>query len=348
MYCQKRGDKYRFYESYRDPKTKLWKTVSITMDRDTQKTRKQASDALNARIRRIKGQGGQYAAVTLSALCDAYIEYQRAHVSPQTVIGDEKALKAIKALFGADTDINEIDARTITATLDKSGESNTRKNYRLKHLKKLLRWAYQYDYIKDGAFLSKVKKYKDDEKGRRKFKYLEREEIAPLLADMKIDKYRVLTEFLILTGLRIGEALALTPNDIDRGNRTITVNKALSLVTYDIGTPKTEESNRVIHIQNELLPVIDKIPPECFKNIQYPAYTKYIKAATLRTTGRELTPHALRHTHVSLLAAAGVPLDLISTRCGHADSGVTRAIYLHVTNAMKDRDAAILDAIKIT
>lgn len=33
--------------------------------------------------------------------------------------------------------------------------------------------------------------------------------------------------------------------------------------------------------------------------------------------------------------------------CGHADSAVTRDIYLHVTQLMKDKDAEILDGIRM-
>lgn len=68
---------------------------------------------------------------------------------------------------------------------------------------------------------------------------------------------------------------------------------------------------------------------------------------TARTIGRPLSTHALRHTHTSLLAAAGIPLDVISRRLGHADSKVTREIYLHVTELLKDKDAALLDAVTL-
>ena len=93
--------------------------------------------------------------------------------------------------------------------------------------------------------------------------------------------------------------------------------------------------------------MIEKIPPQVFSDIQYHAFNKYLKENTLRTIGRPLSPHSLRHTHVSLLAGSGVPLDVISHRCGHSDSDVTREIYLHVTQKMKDRDAEAVDQIRL-
>lgn len=346
MYVQKRGDKYRFFETYIDPRTNERKTTSVTLDRDTVQTRKRAQALLYARICALTGENEELPVVTLNALCEAYIKFQTAHVTPQTVIGDENALKAVKEILGADRDIRTIDARYITTRLDESGETPVRKNYRLKHIKKLFRWAYQYDYLPADCTV-KLTRYKDNSKSRREFKYIESYELPVVLDAMTVPKYRLLTEFLVLTGLRIGEALALTESDFYLDGRSISITKTLSLVTGEIGATKTSESTRTIHIQKDLVPIVDQILPNCFKDVQYAAYNKYLKSITLKTIGRPLTPHSLRHTHVSLLAACGIPLDVIAHRCGHADSDITRDIYLHVTQKMKDRDAALLDAVRL-
>lgn len=39
----------------------------------------------------------------------------------------------------------------------------------------------------------------------------------------------------------------------------------------------------------------------------------------------------MRHTHASLLAEAGVSLEQIMQRLGHANDDITKRIYLHVT-----------------
>lgn len=39
-----------------------------------------------------------------------------------------------------------------------------------------------------------------------------------------------------------------------------------------------------------------------------------------------------------MLAEAGVDLDTISRRLGHADSKITKEVYMHVTNKMKEHD----------
>ena len=83
------------------------------------------------------------------------------------------------------------------------------------------------------------------------------------------------------------------------------------------------------------------------KYISYDAYAKYFRENTERFLGRRLTPHSLRHTHTALLAEAGVSLDVISRRLGHANSGVTRDVYMHVTNKMRDRDRERLKSVKM-
>ena len=48
-----------------------------------------------------------------------------------------------------------------------------------------------------------------------------------------------------------------------------------------------------------------------------------------------ITIHGLRHTHASLLAEAGIPLEVIQDRLGHKEDKTTMMIYLHVTENMK-------------
>ncbi|WP_432806515.1 tyrosine-type recombinase/integrase [Rummeliibacillus stabekisii] len=49
----------------------------------------------------------------------------------------------------------------------------------------------------------------------------------------------------------------------------------------------------------------------------------------------KLTPHSLRHTHISLLAEAGVALEQNMVSLSHSDDQITKNVYLHVTKEMK-------------
>ena len=56
-----------------------------------------------------------------------------------------------------------------------------------------------------------------------------------------------------------------------------------------------------------------------------------------------VTLHDLRDTHASLLAKAGVPIEVVSSRLGHSSIGITVDRYLTV---YKDRDAAAASAFE--
>jgi integrase len=76
-------------------------------------------------------------------------------------------------------------------------------------------------------------------------------------------------------------------------------------------------------------------------------YSKYFRENTEAILGRRLSPHALRHTHTAMLAEAGVPLETISRRLGHSDSKITREVYMHVTDNMRQRDRERIQQVKI-
>lgn len=52
-----------------------------------------------------------------------------------------------------------------------------------------------------------------------------------------------------------------------------------------------------------------------------------------------ITPHHFRHTHVSLLLEAGVPLKEVSKRLGHKDGKITLEIYSHVMPKEEEKTA---------
>ena len=69
---------------------------------------------------------------------------------------------------------------------------------------------------------------------------------------------------MLSTGLRVGEVLALTWNDIDLDKHTLVVNKTLFEKAADEGgfefaSPKTEDSNRTVSFNQDLLEELKKM-----------------------------------------------------------------------------------------
>lgn len=350
MYWQKtKTGKYRYFESYIEPVTRIRKTTSVTLDRNTTKAIKQAQARLNARISELTGETGKPSNMTLAGLVEAYRAAQGQILRPQTLTRNVIIMSKAAEMFPG-VPLDNLTARLVTAAFNQWDAPGGTKNGRLRRLKTLLRWGYKMDYLSDISWLDKLPTYPDSVKARRDLKYLEAEELKKVI-DAAEPGYKELIEAMALTGLRIGEAIALTTQDV---TDVINIDKTYSAITGEIGPTKTAESVRTIYIQSELRPVIDRLPKNgkwLFtrngRQIDYYAFNKYFSELTKRVIGRRLTTHALRHTHTSLLAAAGVPLDLISRRLGHSDSKVTREIYMHVTERLKDKDAALLDRVKI-
>ena len=149
---------------------------------------------------------------------------------------------------------------------------------------------------------------------------------------------------LAYTGMRRGEALALTWNDIDPAESSITISKTVTRNadgTYVSDTPKTDRSNRTIIIDGETLQLIMSLVANkkksefvfpntkgSFCSTSLPA--KMLHKAVDGSDLKYISPHGLRHTHCSLLFSAGVSIPEVQDRLGHSDVKTTLDVYNHV------------------
>ena len=366
MWIEKKKDgKLLAKERYIDPFTGKTRKVAISIDRDTKASRKTAQSLLQAKIEALQ-QTESRQSVTLEKLLDLYISYQeQSGIQPNTTRRNRATGTSIINLLGRDVLADKLTARYITTKLIEADIENSQRNNYMIRFHAMMNWAYKHDYVDDIKFLDKIDRFAEPTTREKVTdKFLEATEVHKLLDGIKSERWKLLTRFLVLSGLRIGEAIAL--NDADVTNEII-VNK-----TMDVGTgerksrTKTDCSTREVFIQAELMEVVKDIRRfvrlESFKNgyrsdlflpasdggfIQYPAFAKYIKENAEIILKRKITPHTLRHTHVSLLAAEGIPLDEIAKRVGHEDSEITKKIYYHVTKKQKERENERLKNIRI-
>ena len=170
--------------------------------------------------------------------------------------------------------------------------------------------------------------------------------------------------FLICTGFRRGEALAVQWKDIDMDTGTITCDSSISHRngTAD-STPKTENGYRSVPILPPILPAIQK--PDGAKLTDYVFHgetpSKPLSLATydrrwlhyckdmgfvtdspeerISKQGKRyvvhhykptLTAHVLRHGYATILFEADVDVYTAKRLLGHADISTTMAIYTHL------------------
>jgi len=152
--------------------------------------------------------------------------------------------------------------------------------------------------------------------------------------------YRAAFNILFWTGIRSGELLALTLNDIDFEKKTISINKNFAKVNGKELTlkPKTPKSKRVVTIHDFLIDEIkmyikhlyDYEPHQRLFNITKSALNTQMNSTIKKLGLKKIHVHALRHSHASLLIELGFSPLLIAERLGHEKVQTTLETYAHL------------------
>lgn len=179
--------------------------------------------------------------------------------------------------------------------------------------------------------------------------------------------YNAVIQFQLFTGMRIGETLALTWDDIDFKKREIDVNKTVNYIKDDfiVGPPKTENAYRTLGMNNaiyNLLKLTKKEQNERKRELkdQYEDHNlvfgqvtgNYIyrrdinnRLNTIKkgTDYEHITVHFLRHSNATLLLNSGVDIKIVSAHLGHNDISTTADIYADVLKSQQQKVAQIIE-----
>lgn len=198
---------------------------------------------------------------------------------------------------------------------------------------------------------------------RQKVKHFENQELKTFLDyldSLDLEKYRLyyevtLYKFLLATGCRINEALALSWSDIDLDNAVVHVTKTLNY-KQEINSPKSHSSYRDIDIDRQTVTMLKQYKrrqvQEAWKlgrseTVVFSDFIhEYPNNRTLQTRLRthfkraqvnNIGFHGFRHTHASLLLNSGIPYKELQHRLGHSQLSMTMDIYSHLSkeNAKK-------------
>lgn len=194
-----------------------------------------------------------------------------------------------------------------------------------------------------------------------------REQLQALLGVLD-GQWLAFFRLLAFSGMRRGEAMALTWNDINFKDSTVSISKTLTQ-GHDrrliVLPPKTKTSNRIITLDPKTIAILKAWKIEQAKlllamghNATRQGQLMFCKVSTntfldLSTPRNRLYDacknnglpfikvHGFRHTHCSLLFDAGVPLKDVKERLGHSDIQTTMNIYTHVTQDSRDKSAQL-------
>lgn len=166
--------------------------------------------------------------------------------------------------------------------------------------------------------------------------------------------YIALYMLLFWTGCRIGEALALTANDISDGRIRITKTYARIHGREILQPPKTAKSSREITMPPFLSAILDEWAElagvqgeeRLFEGIGLTAICHEMKRHAERAGVPPIRLHDLRHSHASLLISLGVSAFEIKERLGHEDIKTTMNTYSHLWPSKEEAIAGILQESK--
>lgn len=194
----------------------------------------------------------------------------------------------------------------------------------------------------------------------------ELKEFMVALDDYGYPMWKVFFRLLAYSGIRRGEALSLTWNDIDFNNMLLNVDKTLAEGIERksiIQSPKSKSSIRNIILDEETLNILKEwkyTQAELLLGFGFNAmkpnqliFSKYIDNSYLNlSTPRNrlvsickkydlpfINIHGFRHTHASLLFEADVPMQDVKERLGHSSIIMTQDVYTHVTDDSKNKSA---------
>ncbi|WHH58440.1 site-specific integrase [Petroclostridium sp. X23] len=169
--------------------------------------------------------------------------------------------------------------------------------------------------------------------------------------------YTELLSFLLETGLRIGEALALIKDNVSLEDEEITIaNTAHRIRNYEgtglktkinIGDVKTDSGYRKVPLTSKAYNILEhrlEVTKSefvfCANNgsiLQERNVRRTIDRIKKDTKLKDMTAHTLRHTFATRMLEAGLPLKVASEILGHKSIQITADIYMHVLpNTKKD------------
>lgn len=198
---------------------------------------------------------------------------------------------------------------------------------------------------------------------REKIKHFDNQKLKKFLDyldSLNLNKFRyyyenTLYKFLLATGCRINEALALSWSDIDLDNAVVHITKTLNY-KQETNSPKSKTSLRDIDIDQATVSMLKQYrlrqTKEAWKigkseSVVFSDFIhEYPNNRTLQTRLRthfkrakvtNIGFHGFRHTHASLLLNSGIPYKELQHRLGHSTLSMTMDVYSHLSkeNAKK-------------
>lgn len=313
----------------------------IEMDIAIQKLKKETENQIDSSLRNI----------TFKRFSDMYIDHIKIYRTANTIISYQTVLNHFSELNDIElTKITLIDIQSIVDKMTIANlNPNTIQNYIIR-LNVIFNVAIN-DYNLIQTLPTKNIKINKSKKETNK-KALNKKELNQLLNDFKDSKYYLVILIAATCGLRLGEILGLTWEDIDFKKSILSVNKQWKQISpneHGFGSLKSKNSNREIPISPTTLSILKNnrgiinIDNRLFNFKKTGTISICINSA-LRKAGYGITVHELRHTYATMLISNGIDFKTAAKFLGHTIEQ-TMKTYAHVNDDMIKKAKSIIENI---
>jgi len=186
-------------------------------------------------------------------------------------------------------------------------------------------------------------------------RFLSSAEVSRLLAEVRGTRYEAILTFIAATGVRKGEALALTWRDIDFAGEQIKIRATLARIKGELvsSSPKTTRSRRTLPMTAGIADLLKTcraaqlaekehaqglwqeggfvFTTETGTPIEPRNVLRALTTAAKRTGLTGVSVHTLHHSAATAMLEAGVHLKAVSELLGHSDIRITGDVYGHVS-----------------
>ncbi len=265
-----------------------------------------------------------------------YLALAKFHINP--VVGDVELQK-----------LSSNDITKMLAGMRQAGQSPRSQQQARALLSVAMKDAEYKGYIS----VNPVNRVRNPQGKRVEISPLSIEEVRRLLSTYAGTYLSARLHIALICGLRQGEVLGLTWDDIDLEQRTIKVHRQVQIINgvQTFSDLKTEKSSRLIALTEETtaalrshLSLIEHLKtrvdaswkeknlvfPDGFGNFRSPKtdYAEWKKALKLCGIAPKRL-HDARHTAATLMYSQGVGIETISRALGHSTSAITSKLYVH-------------------
>lgn len=143
-------------------------------------------------------------------------------------------------------------------------------------------------------------------------------------------------------GLRLGEAVALTYDDVDFERNVITINKSVD-ENNTLTKTKTVTSNRIIPLFQRTRDLLNINGKGKVFSYNRKVYQNRMLLICKKLGLQGISIHSLRHTFATRCSEAGVAPKVVQKWLGHSTVNMTLSVYTHVNNDFEQEMTSKVD-----